>query len=233
MYGKYRVSVVIPGAGHGKRMKSDVSKQYIEIDNKPILAITIEAFQQSKIVDEIILVVGESELGYVQKYIKEQYGYTKIHKIVSGGRERQDSVYAGLKSIDNQTDIVMVHDAVRPFITEDEIEKLVKGVITYEACVLGVKVKDTIKIINEEMYVTHTPDRTKLYAIQTPQAFHKELLLNAYKKGVESGFSATDDAMMVESFTKIPVRIIEGSYKNIKITTPEDLNIAKQMMKNQ
>ncbi len=225
-----KVAVIIPAAGHGKRMKSDVSKQYIEIEGKPILAYTIEKFQECMRIDEIILVVGEEEVGYVEKYIKTRYGLSKIKHIISGGKERQDSVYEGLKIIDESIDIVLIHDAVRPLITIDAIEAIILKTIVFEACILGVKVKDTIKVVDENGNIVTTPDRNQLYAIQTPQAFERALIQEAYKKGAKAGFKATDDSMLVEQFTDIKVKVIEGSYSNIKITTQEDFQMVKELM---
>lgn len=227
---KRKIGVIIPAAGHGKRMKSDVSKQYIEINGKPILAYTLEKFQECDLIDEIILVVGEEEVGYVEKYIKKRYGFSKIIHIVAGGKERQDSVYEGLKATDDTTDIVLIHDAARPLISLEAIEKIINETIKFQACIFGVKVKDTIKVVDDHGNVSMTPDRNKLYAIQTPQAFEKSIIIEAYKKGAKEGFRATDDSMLVERYSNIKVKVIEGSYSNIKITTPEDFQIIKEIM---
>lgn len=232
MRNKKKVTVIIPAAGHGKRMKNDVSKQYIEIDGKPIVAYTLEKFQNSKCIDEIILVVGEDEVGYVEKYIKNRYEFSKITNIVIGGKERQDSVYEGLKSMSEDTDIVLIHDAVRPLISLEAIEKIVEETVKLKACIFGVKVKDTIKVVDEWGNVVDTPDRNQLYAIQTPQAFEKTLICEAYKKGIREGFRATDDSMFVEKYSEIKVKVVEGNYANIKITTPEDFQIVKESMRS-
>lgn len=225
-----KVAVIIPAAGVGKRMRNDVSKQYIEIEGKPILAYTINQFQLSNNIDEIILVVGEDEIGYAEKYIKNRYGFSKITQIIKGGKERQDSVYEGLKCLDDSIDIVLVHDAVRPMISIEAIDLIIESTKKFEACIYGVKVKDTIKIINENENVVTTPNRNYLISVQTPQAFKRSLLLKAYQKGIEEGFFATDDSMLVEAFTNVGVKVLEGSYDNIKITTPEDLQIIKQLI---
>lgn len=228
MYQQRYISVVIPAAGHGKRMKTGVSKQYIEIDGMPILAITVSKFQKADFIDEIVLAVGEEEIGYVEKYIKERYGFDKIKKIVVGGKERQDSVFEGLKAVSNETDIIMIHDAVRPLIKEKDILRIVEETIRHDACVLGVRVKDTIKEVDDNKNVVTTPNRSRLFAIQTPQAFKKSLIYDAYLQGIENEFEATDDAMLVEKYSKTQVRVVEGSYDNIKITTPEDLILLKE-----
>lgn len=223
-----KIGVIIPAAGQGKRMKTDVSKQYIEINGKPIIAYTIEKFQNSNMVDEIILVVGENEVEYVEKYIKNRYNFTKIKSIVSGGKDRQDSVYEGLKVLSEDIDIVLIHDGVRPMISVELINSIVEETIKYKACILGVNTKDTIKVIDEYKNVVNTPDRSRLYNIQTPQAFDKELILQAYKKSIHEGFRGTDDAMLIEHFTDTKVKVVEGSYMNIKITTPEDFQFFKE-----
>ncbi len=228
---KVRTAVIIPAAGHGKRMNMDISKQYIEINDKPILAYTIEVFQNCPVIDDIIVVVGEEELGYVEKYIKDQYRYDKIKSIVIGGAQRQDSVYKGLQVLNRSIDYVMVHDGARPFITNQEIINIYEETKKYKACVLGVKVKDTIKQVDENKNVIDTPDRNLLYHIQTPQCFRKNLLLEAYRKGLAAACKVTDDATLIEMFTDTQVKIVEGSYDNIKITTLEDLEFMRHKLK--
>lgn len=227
-----KISVIIPAAGQGKRMKAGVSKQYIELYGKPILAFTLEKFQNTKCINDIILVVGKDEVDYVEKYIKNGYGFTKIKAIVQGGKERQDSVYEGLKAMDQDTDIVLIHDAVRPMIEIEDIERIVDETMKYKACIFGVKVKDTIKVIDEHCNIKNTLDRSKLYAIQTPQAFDKDVILSAYKKAMSEDFFGTDDAMLVEQFSNIKVKLIEGSYSNIKITTQEDFKAFKDFVQS-
>jgi 2-C-methyl-D-erythritol 4-phosphate cytidylyltransferase len=226
------ISVVIPAAGQGKRMQADVSKQYIEIDKKPILAYTIEKFEKEPLIDEIIVVVGKEEKGYTQKYIKDCYDFEKVSQIVAGGKERQDSVYQGLLAIRPDAEYVLIHDGARPFITSKDIENVIIETVQYRACVLGVKVKDTIKIVDQSKNVVRTPDRSSLYSIQTPQAFEKELIIDAYKKGVNEGISVTDDSMLVERYSNVKVKIVDGSDSNFKITTPHDLELAKSIIIN-
>lgn len=225
-----KIAVIIPAAGQGKRMKSDVSKQFIEIEGKPILAYTIEKFESTNIIDEIVVVVGKGEEDYVGEFIRDRYDFTSISKIVTGGKERQDSVYEGLKAISHDIDIVLIHDGARPMINPLDIEKIIDNTIRYKACVIGVKVKDTIKIVDTEGNVVETPKRKYLYAVQTPQAFETELIRNAYEKGVQEGVTVTDDSSLVEKYSNVKVKMIEGSYENIKITTPEDFYIAKRII---
>jgi len=227
MYKNKRVGVIIPAAGQGKRMNSEVSKQYIEVDGKPIIVFTLERFQELSWIDEIILVVGENETDYAQKFIKNKYGFTKVSNIISGGADRQDSVYEGLKVMDEKNNIVLIHDGVRPLIDSDTIKKIIEETYQHKACVLGVHVKDTIKIVDDNGYVKETPNRHQLFAIQTPQAFERDLILAAYERGYNENYKATDDATLVEHFTTTKVKIVEGSYSNFKITTPEDIRFFK------
>lgn len=232
MYKRNRIGVIIPAAGQGRRMKADVSKQYIEVAGKPILAFTIEKFQELDLIDDIILVVGENELEYAEKYIKNRYGFTKITNIVSGGSNRQDSVFEGLKVLDESIEIVLIHDGVRPLIDHDSIKKIIEETVKYKACVLAVQVKDTIKVVDDKGNVIETPNRNQLYCVQTPQAFDRALIIEAYHKGLLNDYKVTDDAMMVEQFTSTKVKIVEGNYNNIKITTPEDFQIFKEYITN-
>ncbi len=217
-------TAIILAAGKGKRMQSDVPKQYLLLEGHPILFYSIRAFEQS-FIDEIILVAGKEEVEYCRKEIVEKYGFQKVKKIVAGGRERYHSVYEGLKAIDS-TDYVYIHDGARPFVTSEILERVQKEVEQCKACVVGMPVKDTIKIVGIDHVVRDTPDRKVLWQIQTPQTFSYELVKAAYDKWMkkEDGI-ITDDAMVVEKMLQYPIKLVEGSYENIKITTPEDLKI--------
>ncbi|WP_193774561.1 2-C-methyl-D-erythritol 4-phosphate cytidylyltransferase [Vallitalea guaymasensis] len=223
-------TVIIPAAGKGKRMKNDKSKQYIELDGKPILAYTIDAFEKCNEIQNIILVVGKDEVDYCRKEIVEKYNYQKIIAILEGGKERQDSVYEGIKKVPEDSDIVLIHDGARPFIGAEQIKQTIDDGIKYGACVLGVKVKDTIKIVDDDNNIVDTPNRNNLWAIQTPQTFKKELIALAYQKAQNDNYCATDDSMLVEKYLDIKIKIVEGLYSNIKITTIEDLIIAKNFI---
>lgn len=225
-----RVAVIIPAAGMGKRMGSDISKQYIEVDGKPILAYTLESFEHCDAIDEIILVVEDSQVEMVSDTIVDGFGFRKVKAVIAGGNTRQASVYEGLKVLDKTVAIVLVHDGARPMITSKLIENAVMETKQHRATVMAVPVKDTIKVVDADGYIEMTPNRSALYNIQTPQSFEKSLLVEAYCKGMESGFEATDDAMMVEHFGDVKVKIIEGSYDNRKITTPDDLVWMKLMI---
>lgn len=221
-----KITAIVLAAGSGKRMNSNVHKQYLLIKEKPVLYYSLKAFEQSR-VDDIILVVGAGEVDYCKKDIVEKYGIRKVCAIVEGGKERYHSVYEGLKAV-SDAEYVLIHDGARPFVSQPIIERAIEGVCEHKACVVGMPVKDTIKIVDDETFANETPDRSRVWMVQTPQAFEYSLIYDAYTKML-TGESAgiTDDAMVVERMTDCKVKLIEGSYQNIKITTPEDLDIAE------
>lgn len=231
MYNNYYVSAIIAAAGMSNRMGSKINKQFIAIDNKPILVHTLEKFEECKYVDEIILVSKEEEVDYCRKEIVRKFGFNKVAKIIRGGKERQDSVYNGLLALNENTDIVLTHDGARPFVKVDHIIAGIKGVIDYGACVIGVPVKDTMKVINQENIVHHTPKRSLLWAAQTPQCFWAHLIKQGYEYAMNEGIIATDDSSLVEKMG-YDIKMIMGSYDNIKITTPEDILIAETLSKD-
>ena len=217
---------IVLAAGQGKRMNSKVQKQYLLLKGKPILYYTLNAFEKSPLISEIVLVTGKDEIEYCQKEIVEKYGFEKVRKITAGGKERYYSVYEGIKVIED-ADYVLIHDGARPFVVEVIIERVCENVQEYKACVVGMPVKDTIKIADEEGFAAQTPDRRKVWQVQTPQTFEYELIRTAYEKLLaEEPEGITDDAMVVETMTDHKVKLVEGSYRNLKITTPEDLQIA-------
>lgn len=221
-------AVIIVAAGTGSRMKSDIAKQYLMLNEKRILNYTIESFENCKSIDDIVLVVGSADLEFVSKEIVGN-SYSKIKAIVAGGSERQNSVYNGITALDSDTDIVLVHDGVRPFVLKEDIEKIITATKEYSGCVMAVKVKDTIKIADERGYVADTPKRENLWAAQTPQCFSYDILKMAYEKAFAENFLGTDDSMLVER-AGYKIKLIEGSYDNIKITTPEDLYIGENIL---
>ncbi|MCI8409135.1 MAG: 2-C-methyl-D-erythritol 4-phosphate cytidylyltransferase [Lachnospiraceae bacterium] len=229
---KVKTIAIVLAAGKGNRMKSDVPKQYMELEGYPILYYSLKAFEES-FVDEIILVTRENDIAYCDKELVKRYGFNKIKKIVAGGKERYQSVYAGIKAIEN-ADFVYIHDGARPFLTEDILHRIQAEVEQSHACVVGVPVKDTIKVLNHERIVKSTPDRSLLWQIQTPQTFSYNLVKSAYE-GLErmkiKTQEITDDAMVVELVKCHPIKVVEGSYTNIKITTPEDLRIGSVIIK--
>lgn len=222
-----RTAAVVLAAGKGSRMGSTIHKQYMELCGKPLLYHTLRAFEESS-VDEIVLVTGPGEVPFCQNEIVDRYGFSKISAVTEGGSERYHSVYAGLKAVKDCA-YVLIHDGARPCVTKEIIDASRTAAITYGACVVGMPVKDTIKISDENGYAALTPDRTSLWQIQTPQAFRYDLVLRAYNRLMESESfqkGVTDDAMVVETMTKEKVKLIQGDYTNIKVTTPEDLEIA-------
>lgn len=230
MYKNQYISAIIAAAGMSNRMGAKINKQFIAVDNKPILVHTLEKFEKSKHVDEIVLVAREDEIDYCRTEIVKRYNFKKVSKIISGGKERQDSVYNGIMALNDRTDIVLSHDGARPFVKLENIYDGIEGAYRHGACVVGVPVQDTIKVVGDSRDVLETPQRDMLWAAQTPQCFKKEILLEAHRKAIEDGFIGTDDSMLVERMG-IDVKMIKGSYENIKITTPEDLIIAESMFK--
>lgn len=230
MYKNRYVSAIIAAAGMSNRMGSNMNKQFISIDGKPILAHTIEKFEECIYIDEIIVIAKDDEINYCKREIVNKYKFKKVSKIVRGGKERQDSVYNGILALDERADIVLSHDGARPFIDVKSIIAGIEGAIEYGACVIGVPVKDTIKVVTPDNNIDNTPKRDQLWAAQTPQCFKKEILMEGYRKAIDDNFIATDDSMLVERLG-VAVRMIMGSYHNIKITTPEDLIIAEAILK--
>lgn len=243
---KKRCTAIVLAAGRGSRMKSDVAKQYMLLRDKPVIWYALHAIEESAVIDDCILVAGNKagDTDYMREEIVERYGFRKVRTIVAGGAERYDSVYQALKviaddnmAVSSRDGYIFIHDGVRPFLTEEILERCYGAVEKYHACVVGMPVKDTIKLADGEGYAAQTPDRALLWQIQTPQVFDAPLIIASYEKLMEEkeklareGISVTDDAMAVERFTGYKVKLVEGSYENIKITTPEDLKVAEALM---
>ncbi|NLL80057.1 MAG: 2-C-methyl-D-erythritol 4-phosphate cytidylyltransferase [Clostridiales bacterium] len=233
-----KTTAIVLAAGQGKRMKSSVQKQFLLIRDYPVLYYALKTFEES-FVDEVILVTGENEREYCKKEIVEFYGFKKVTAIVSGGKERYHSVYAGLTEAAKRTpDYVFIHDGARPFLDQEMLMRAYDAVRECRACVVGMPVKDTIKLADEKGFAAQTPRRDLVWTVQTPQAFSFQLVYRAYGELIqkeetlsEQGVRITDDAMVVETFTDVPVKLVPGSYENIKITTPEDLKIAEAFLK--
>lgn len=222
---KQKYTAIVLAAGSGKRMNSKVHKQYLIIQDRPVLYYSLKAFEDSA-VDEIVLVVGKGEEKFCRKEIVDKYGISKVKAIIEGGKERYHSVFEGLKQT-SDADYVLIHDGARPFVNQDIIRRCMQEVQKYQACVVGMPVKDTIKIADEEGYAKQTPDRKNVWMIQTPQTFSYALIYEAYEEMLKTEDTAiTDDAMVLERIKGKKSKLIEGSYRNIKITTPEDLLIA-------
>ncbi|MDY3919747.1 MAG: 2-C-methyl-D-erythritol 4-phosphate cytidylyltransferase [Candidatus Limivivens sp.] len=220
-------AAIVLAAGQGRRMHSKVQKQYLLIQGKPVLYYSLKQFQDCPFMDEIILVTGEDEIAYCQKEIVERFGFTKVTRIVPGGAERFHSVYNGLCAIDH-CDFVYIHDGARPFVDQEMLKRARADVKEKKACVAGMPVKDTIKISDGSGFAVSTPQRSLVWMVQTPQVFDFSLIYGAYQDLIASGRSdVTDDAMVLECMTGRKVWLTEGSYRNLKITTPEDLEIAE------
>lgn len=244
---KKRCTAIVLAAGSGSRMKSNVAKQYMLLQGKPLIWYSLQAIEESSVIDDCILVTGAEDISYVRDEIVGRYGFSKVDMIVAGGKERYDSVYNALRAIDdgelsvpNEDGYLFIHDGARPFLTEKILQRSYEEVLNAGACVVGMPVKDTIKIADQAGYAEQTPDRSCVWQIQTPQVFETPLIIEAYtnlmKKKDElagEGIRVTDDAMVVESFTGHKVKLVEGSYENIKITTPEDLVIAEALMQHE
>lgn len=236
--GEKKIAAVCLAAGQGKRMESNVQKQYLLIQDKPVLYYALKAFQDSP-VEEVVLVVGAGEEEYCKKEIVDKYKFTKVKYIVNGGKERYHSVFHGLQAI-KEADYVLIHDGARPFLTQEIIQRCIDGAKEYKACVAGMPVKDTIKLADDDNNIESTPQRSKVWTIQTPQAFEYPLIAKAYgilieqeNQGIKTTIPVTDDAMVVEYFLNQKVHLVYGSYENIKITTPEDMRIAEVFVKKE
>lgn len=224
-------------------MKSDTAKQFMLLNGRPVIWYSLQTMEQSDIIDDCILVAGAEDIPYVRREIVEKYAFHKVGLVVAGGSERCESVYNALCAmaadgmrVPNHDGYVFIHDGARPFVTEELLECLYGQVCRHRACVAAVPVKDTIKIADKDGFVARTPERKFLWAVQTPQVFETALITEAYRrlfeapKGGEHGqehIAVTDDAMVLETMSKVPVKLVESSYENIKITTPEDMRTAE------
>lgn len=238
---KKRCTAIVLAAGSGRRMKSDVAKQYLPLGGRPLIWYALHAIEESSVIDNCILVACQEDIlnGYVREEIVERFGFHKVASIVPGGAERYDSVYNALQAIKETgtAGYVFIHDGARPFLTEEILERCLAEVEKTGACVAGMPVKDTIKIADEDCYARQTPDRNTLWQIQTPQVFERVLITQAYEKLMQekerlaaAGVKITDDAGVVELLMDRPVKLVEGSYRNIKVTTPEDIAVAEAFL---
>lgn len=221
---------IIPAGGAGRRIKSHIAKQYLLLDSLPILVHTLKAFQESELIDEIILALPAEDIIHVRQDLIEKYSLTKVKNVVAGGNERQDSVNNCLISIREKCNMVVVHDAVRPLVTAELIRKVIDASIISGAAVAGVKVKDTIKEIQNENTIWSTLPRENIWLAQTPQAFQFNILKEAYRMAYEEKFYGTDDSSLVERMGK-EVTMVESSCENIKITTNDDMSVAEALIK--
>lgn len=221
-----RYEVVIPAAGKGKRMKAGMNKQLMELQNEPLIVRTLKVFENDEWCRGIIVVINEAERTQFEQLFS-RFHIKKITAIVGGGKERQHSVYNGLRAIKN-SDIVLIHDGARPFVTIELIHQLVNEAKEHGAAIPAVRVKDTVKKVRGQ-FVEETVERSSLWAVQTPQAFHVSLVLRAHEQAQKDGYIGTDDASLVERIGG-KVKIVEGDYRNIKLTTPDDLLFAEAIL---
>lgn len=243
---------IVLAAGSGSRMNSDVAKQYMMLCGKEVLFYSLQTFQNYADIKNIILVTREEEISYCKENIVARYGFDKVGTICAGGKERYESVYNGLVSSEAaEDDIVLIHDAARPFVTAQMIDDSICAAREYGACTVGMPVKDTIKIVDENNFGIDTPERSRVYQVQTPQTFQYGLLMSAYenmlsqknhmsndekmsnkidnkKQADDKNYKITDDTMLVEQYRGVRSKIVPGAYENIKITTPEDMEIASK-----
>ncbi len=225
-----KVTALIPAAGSGKRMGKAVAKQFLPLGDKPMLAHTLLAFQRAPEIDEIIPILSQEDIEGCLRDVIEEFRISKVRILVVGGKERQDSVLHGLLKIGKDTAVVLVHDGVRPFVTSEMISEAVGLAKKGECVAVGVPIKDTIKEVDDNKIVRRTLERGRLWAIQTPQAFPVKILRHAYEESAKQKMYGTDDATLVERAGGT-VRVIMGSYENIKITTAEDLILAEEILK--
>ncbi len=225
---KKKVMAVVPAAGIGKRLGAPTNKPFACIKSKPLIVWTLETLERMPEIHEIIPVVKKADIPHATDLFK-RHNITKVRKIASGGKERQDSVYEGLRLIDDHACLVLIHDGARPLIEAQVVRRALKACENSDGVVVGIPVKDTIKKANGDV-ITETLDRNNLWAIQTPQIFRFETLCRAYEKALKDDFYATDDAALVEQYGGT-VRIIRGSYANIKVTVPEDITMAELLLR--
>ena len=247
-----KVIAIVLAGGRGSRMNSSIPKQFMNINDRPVIYYSLKTFQESDVIDDIILVTGKNDIEYCKNEIVDKYNFTKVMDIVAGGAERYNSVYNGLKAvkkinerikkfsendvandnIEKSEEYVMIHDGARACITDEIIQNCYTDVKNYKACVAAVPVKDTIKVTDDNEFAINTPDRSTLWQVQTPQTFEFKLVYEAYNKMIkdDNRGNITDDAMVVENYSNTKVKMSLSKYSNIKITTPDDIVVAKSYL---
>lgn len=242
----YCTALLLAG-GSGRRMGANKAKQFLEVGGKPLIWYALQALEQSEIVDDCVLVTSEKDIVYVREVIVEREGFSKVRAVTPGGRERFESVWRGLKTLEegikshapDAPQVIMIHDGARPCLTEDILERCFWDALKYGACVAAVPSKDTVTLADGEGFEAETPDRKYVWNVQTPQAFRTEIVYPAFCKMAReleerkdtAAFSwITDDASVVRRYAGGRIRIVQGDYRNIKVTTPEDLWIAKEFL---
>ena len=225
-----KIAAVVPAAGRGSRMGLEEKKQFLSLAGIPVLGHVLKVLEASRVIQSIVIVVGPGEEKYCRSVVVDKLGIEKVAAIVPGGKERQDSVYSGLLALSPDTGIVVVHDGARPLLSPEGLKEVVEAAETHGAATCAVPVKDTVKLAGKDGFVSRTLPRGQLWLTQTPQAFRYEIILNAHIRAREKNFVGTDDAGLVEHMG-LPVKLVSGSYKNIKITTPEDLIMASAILR--
>ena len=226
-----KVIALVPAAGMGKRMGAEINKQYLLLAGKPILAHTLQVFQDTPFIDDIYVIIPAAEIPYCQEHVVERHGLTKVRRIVPGGAERQYSVMNGLQAAAGagDDDVVLIHDGVRPFVPPRVLERAVEVAKVHDGALVAVPAKDTVKVVVDGI-VRATPPREDLWLAQTPQAFRYPVIRAAHEIAAAERYLGTDDASLVERLGK-EIHIVMGDYRNIKITTPEDLILAEAFLR--
>ncbi len=225
-----KCTALIPAAGQGKRMGAARSKPYLLLEGKPILFYTLRELEECPLINEVVLIVEQGEIEHARETVVDAFRLTKVSAILAGGQKRQDSVWEGLKTVQDDCELVMVHDGVRPFISQEILARAVQEALDCGASIVGVPAKDTVKLVSAQKQVVETPDRKTVFMVQTPQTFKRTILLKAYRQAMQDGLYATDEATLVERLG-VPIKVVEGSYENIKITTPEDLVVGEMILR--
>lgn len=226
-----RVVAVVPAAGKGLRMGGAIPKQFLALGGEPLIVHSLRVLQASPLIDQIILAVPQADLDYCVNDLAVRFGFSKITRVVAGGKERQDSVRHGLEHVPAETEIVVVHDAVRPFLTEKMVSDVVTAARKAGGAIVALPMRDTVKQVGLEHRIERTVDRAPLWLAQTPQAFRLDWLLEAHRKAHAEGVRATDDAFLLE-WAGRPVVVVEGSGENIKVTRPEDMIIGDAILES-
>jgi 2-C-methyl-D-erythritol 4-phosphate cytidylyltransferase len=212
-------------------MQANRPKQFLDLDGRPVVVRTLERFQACPVIDSIILITSEQDVEYARKEIVESYGFTKVEKVVPGGKRRQDSVRLGLEALDGHEGLALIHDGVRPLVPDDLIVRVIDAAKENRAVITALPAKETVKEVDENTMVVKTYDRQKVWLVQTPQVFRYEDILSAHQRAVRENWEeVTDDALLMEK-VGIPVKVIEGSEENIKVTTPRDMELARYLLK--
>ena len=242
-----RCTAVVLAAGSGSRMHSSVPKQFMKLEGKPLIWYALQAVERSSIIDDCILVTGAEDISYMWREIVEKYGFSKVDMITAGGGERYESVARALAVLEsgdmrvaNRNGYVFIHDGARPFLTEKILEDTYAAAYAYGACVAAMPSKDTVKLADSEGYAVQTPNRNSVWMVQTPQVFEVQMICEAYRRLAgqlpvlqRQGIQITDDAMVVETMLNRHVKLVKASYENIKVTTQEDMKIAKVLLRQQ